>query len=229
MAFLNQHVADSKFLNRPLKSHTPYSGKLLREKMRYSWSAHLSRTKEYHVPNFAKKTFTNNHKTTKFAKVFSLESFPLYGIVRDRRLLTANSNTHYIYRPLKSHIVCETHTFVDHLTHSHAWTRKSHATLTDLSVQSGVQCFSLVCCRKLANAEMSLASSTVSFPVLLGTGLRHGSFSLDSTVQWGSFKGENFCEFVKNMIFAEKTFVDCSLLPCQRMPRLKFCGENVCV
>ena len=30
--------------------------------------------------NFAKKTFANSHKTSKFAKVFSLESFPLYGI-----------------------------------------------------------------------------------------------------------------------------------------------------
>ena len=29
--------------------------------------------------NFAEKTFTNSHTTTKFAKVFSLESFPLYG------------------------------------------------------------------------------------------------------------------------------------------------------
>ena len=30
--------------------------------------------------NFAEKTFANSHKTAKFAKVFSLESFPLYGI-----------------------------------------------------------------------------------------------------------------------------------------------------
>ena len=29
--------------------------------------------------NFAEKTFTNSHKTVKFSKVFSLESFPLYG------------------------------------------------------------------------------------------------------------------------------------------------------
>ena len=28
-------------------------------------------------PNFAEKTFANNHKTAKFAKVFSLKSFPL--------------------------------------------------------------------------------------------------------------------------------------------------------
>ena len=30
-------------------------------------------------PNFTEKTFTNSHKTLKFVKVFSLESFPLYG------------------------------------------------------------------------------------------------------------------------------------------------------
>ena len=30
--------------------------------------------------NFAEKTFANSHKTSKFVKVFSLESFPLYGI-----------------------------------------------------------------------------------------------------------------------------------------------------
>ena len=29
--------------------------------------------------NFMKKTFTNSHKTAKFAKVFPLENFPLYG------------------------------------------------------------------------------------------------------------------------------------------------------
>ena len=28
-------------------------------------------------PNFAEKTFANSHKISKFAKVFSLESFPL--------------------------------------------------------------------------------------------------------------------------------------------------------
>ena len=35
--------------------------------------------KECHTPNFA----ANSHKTVKFAKVFSLESFPLYGIDLD--------------------------------------------------------------------------------------------------------------------------------------------------
>ena len=29
-------------------------------------------------PNFAERKFTNGHKTSKFAKVFSLERFPLY-------------------------------------------------------------------------------------------------------------------------------------------------------
>ena len=31
-------------------------------------------------PDFAGKTFANNHKTVKFSIVFSLKSFPLYGI-----------------------------------------------------------------------------------------------------------------------------------------------------
>ena len=30
--------------------------------------------------NFTEKTFAISHKTSKFVKVFSLESFPLYGI-----------------------------------------------------------------------------------------------------------------------------------------------------
>ena len=118
--------------------------------------------------------------------------------------------------------MCETHTFVDHLTLTRMDTQIS-CNFDRFSVQSGVQCFSLVCCRKLVNAEMSLASSTVSFPVLLGTGLRHGSFSLDSTLS----REKTFCEFVKNTIFTEKTCVDCSLLPCQRIPHPKFCGENI--
>ena len=33
-------------------------------------------------PNFTEKTFANSHKTVKFAKVFSLESFPLYDMSR---------------------------------------------------------------------------------------------------------------------------------------------------
>ena len=35
-------------------------------------------TKDVTPPNFTKKTFTNSHKTLKFAKALSLESFPLY-------------------------------------------------------------------------------------------------------------------------------------------------------
>ena len=39
-----------------------------------------------------------------------------------------------------------------------------------------------------------------------------------NTVWQETFEGENFCELVKNVIFTEKTFVDCSLLPHQRTP-----------
>ena len=34
-------------------------------------------------PNFAEKTFAYSLKTVKFAKVFFLDSFPLYGILKD--------------------------------------------------------------------------------------------------------------------------------------------------
>ena len=36
--------------------------------------------KDATVPNFVEKAFAISHKTLKFAKVFSLESFLLYGI-----------------------------------------------------------------------------------------------------------------------------------------------------
>ena len=38
-----------------------------------------------HTPNFAEKTFTNSHKTAKFANVFSLKSFPLYSMIYSTR------------------------------------------------------------------------------------------------------------------------------------------------
>ena len=34
------------------------------------------------------KTFVNSHKTAKFMKVFSLESFPLYGIFSEMVMVT---------------------------------------------------------------------------------------------------------------------------------------------
>ena len=42
--------------------------------------ARLCHAKEYHAPKFRREDFTNSQKTVKFANVFSLESFPLYGI-----------------------------------------------------------------------------------------------------------------------------------------------------
>ena len=42
--------------------------------------AHFCSGKGCHGPNFVEKTFAYSHKTVKFAKVFSLESFPLYGM-----------------------------------------------------------------------------------------------------------------------------------------------------
>ena len=36
-------------------------------------------------PNFVEKTFTGGSKTAKFVNAFSLESFPLYGIIPGTR------------------------------------------------------------------------------------------------------------------------------------------------
>ena len=64
-----------------------YSGKLSREKQigdfrgEHSRIAHFCSAKGRHTPNFEEKTFVYSHKITKFAKVFSLKSFPLYGSV----------------------------------------------------------------------------------------------------------------------------------------------------
>ena len=67
-----------------------YSGKLSREKTVNWWKIKFLRRKLSRIvtfaalkdatpSNFAEKTFANSYKTAKFAKVFSLESFPLYG------------------------------------------------------------------------------------------------------------------------------------------------------
>ena len=70
-----------------------YSGKLSRDKTFVNWRkirfshrklsriAHwymVSPPKDTTPPNYAEKTFANSYKTSKFAKVFSLEIFPLY-------------------------------------------------------------------------------------------------------------------------------------------------------
>ena len=71
----------------------PYSGKLSREKSFANlWKIQFSRkllqivsfccANRCHAPKISQKiTFTNSHKTAKFAKVFSLESLPLYGML----------------------------------------------------------------------------------------------------------------------------------------------------
>ena len=42
--------------------------------------ARFCHAKRHHASNCAEKTFVYSHKTAKFAKVFSLKSFPLYAI-----------------------------------------------------------------------------------------------------------------------------------------------------
>ena len=71
----------------------PYSGELSRKKTFANWwkirfsqrrlvDCSLVLPKDTTPPNFMEKSFMNSHKTLKFAKVFSLKSFPLYGILQ---------------------------------------------------------------------------------------------------------------------------------------------------
>ena len=82
--YTNTHVAKKKYKHM-------YSKKLLREKIFVNlWKVRFRRENirgllAFAVPkdatplNFVEKTCANSHKTAKFAKVFSLEIFPLYG------------------------------------------------------------------------------------------------------------------------------------------------------
>ena len=65
----------------------PYSGKLSRIGKKYDFRRENFRgllaftmPKDTTPLNFTEKTFMNSHKIAKFAKVFSLKSFPLYGM-----------------------------------------------------------------------------------------------------------------------------------------------------
>ena len=54
---------------------------------------------------------------------------------------------------------------------------------------------------------------------LFATGLIVTQIHTCTTIQRENFEGENFCELVKNTTFVEKTFADCSFVPCQRTLR----------
>ena len=47
----------------------------------FHWLLTFAAPKAAILPNFTQKIFANTHKTAKFTKVFSLESFPLYSIM----------------------------------------------------------------------------------------------------------------------------------------------------
>ena len=55
----------------------------------------VSLLKDAMPPNFAEKTFANSYKTSKFMKLFSLESFPYYGSLAFIRLFVAAAATVY--------------------------------------------------------------------------------------------------------------------------------------
>ena len=72
------------------------------------------------APNFPDKTFANSHKTTKFMKVFSLKSFPLYGSMRaTKEFHTCASNANISYLPSaheSEKSIVYTLSFIWHLT-----------------------------------------------------------------------------------------------------------------
>ena len=53
-------------------------GRFLRRKL--ARIAHFCRSKGRHASKFRGENFANSHKTAKFAKLFSLEIFPLYAV-----------------------------------------------------------------------------------------------------------------------------------------------------
>ena len=87
----------------------PYSGKLSRVKTFANWWKYnfcgenfrrllaCAAPKVATHPNFAEKTFANSHKTAKFMKVFSLESFPLYGMVSSLWECVKMENHHHVW------------------------------------------------------------------------------------------------------------------------------------
>ena len=71
-------------------------------------------TKGHYAPNFVEKKFAYSHKTVKFVKVFSLESFPLYGnLVMYTMLLDNNNHTICAAWVLSKLHACTTMTLVD--------------------------------------------------------------------------------------------------------------------
>ena len=59
-------------------AHVPYSGKLVHFTERTLADCSLVSLKDVTPPHFTEKTFVNSRKTSKFAKVFYLESFTLF-------------------------------------------------------------------------------------------------------------------------------------------------------
>ena len=88
--FTSLPVANIKSPRKSRKLVIPYNGKLSREKTFVNWWNFCKENfcgllcfampKDASLSNFMEKTFANCNKTAKFAKVFSLKSFPLYGI-----------------------------------------------------------------------------------------------------------------------------------------------------
>ena len=127
---------------RLLYTRIPYSRKLSREKtfcnwwkIRFSWRkllriARFCFAKRCHAPNFAEKTFAYSHKTAKFVKVFSLESFYTVFIMEKKMIAVCSLDVCGSYVPgtFFPLAVCP-HTiinpfFLSDITHKRKYTRK---------------------------------------------------------------------------------------------------------
>ena len=83
--------------------------------------------------------------------------------------------------------------------------------------------------KNLQNTTIILMYShgnTWSYEIMYGQKFAEEPGKKVVTVEQETLEVENFRKLVKNMIFVEKTFVDCSLLPCHGCIVPKFCGEN---
>ena len=117
--------------------------------------ARFWRTKGCHTPKFMEKTFANSHKIVKFTKVFSLESFLLYGTLMQQDTRTGS----LVWSTLSEDLSLSTR------TGSLVWSTWSQ----DLSIGTGSLVWSTLS-EDLSIGTGSLVWSTWSQDLSIGTG-----------------------------------------------------------
>ena len=153
-----------------------YSGKPSREKtsansQRKLFCSLLAHQRMPH-PQIHGKTFANSHKIVKFTKVFSLESFPLYGTLMQRDTRTGS----LVWSTLSQDLSIGTGSLV--------WSTWSQ----DLSIGTGSLVWS-TWSQDLSIGTGSLVWSTWSEDLSIGTGsLVWSTWSQDLSIGTGSLK-----------------------------------------